>query len=276
MTIMALVIALQMTSSPDVDENFQQIETQLQGFEFDEPVLVVLPECFAFFGASDKAMLNMAETRGQGDIQQRLSQLAKNYGIWLVAGTIPIKVAGIDKFTASCLVFNDLGEVVAEYQKIHLFDVSVADNTGSYQESKYTQYGSQTCVIEDTPFGRLGVAVCYDVRFAGQFVAMGEMDVLALPAAFTEKTGAAHWHTLLAARSIENQCYLVAANQSGTHANGRKTFGHSCVYSPWGELSSETLESPGVAITTLNTSYLHKIRATMPVKQQNRFRSKFV
>lgn len=273
---MALVIALQMTSCPDVDENFKQIESQLDNMQFDEPVLVVLPECFAFFGASDKAMLKLAEPRGHGDIQDRLAALAKRYGIWLVAGTIPIKVEGADKFTASSLVLDENGVVQAEYQKIHLFDVSVADNTGSYMESKYTQHGTDVCVLENTPFGRIGVAVCYDIRFAGQFMAMGEIDVLALPAAFTQRTGAAHWHKLLAARSIENQCYLVAANQSGIHANKRETFGHSCIYSPWGELESETHESPGLAIAHLNTSYLEKIRATMPVKQQNRFRSKFV
>lgn len=273
---MAIVIALQMTSCPDICDNFKYIESQLNGLQLEEPALVVLPECFAFFGASDKDMLSHAETRGSGFIQNKLVELAKHYGIWLVAGTIPILTEGGQKFTASSLVLNDKGEVKAEYQKIHLFDVTVSDNTGSYLESKYTQHGNETCVIEDTPFGRLGIAVCYDLRFPGQFLAMGEMDVLALPAAFTEKTGAAHWHKLLAARSIENQCYLVAANQAGTHENGRKTFGHSCIYSPWGELESECLESPGLAFASLNTSYLDRIRATMPVKQQNRFRSKFV
>ena len=273
---MALLISLQMTSCPDIDANFKQIRQVLDGMQFDEPVLVVLPECFAFFGATDRDMLDHADPHPGGKIKSELIALAKQYGIWLVGGTIPVRVPDGDKFTASAFVIDDAGEVRAEYQKIHLFDVNVADNTGSYRESKYTQHGTKTCVIEDTPFGRLGVAVCYDVRFPGQFMAMGEIDVLALPAAFTQKTGAAHWHTLLAARSIENQCYVVAANQSGTHHNKRQTFGHSCIYSPWGELESETLESPGLAYSRVNLSYLEEIRATMPVKQQNRFRSHFV
>jgi len=273
---MALLISLQMTSVPDIEQNFDMIRSALQGMTFDEPALVVLPECFAFFGASDKAMLQKAEERGTGKIQQALAELSKEFGIWLVAGTIPIKVPGKDKFTASALILNDKGEVQAEYQKIHMFDVTVADNTGLYLESRYTQHGEQVCVLPDTPFGRLGVAVCYDVRFPGLFNAMGEFDVLALPAAFTQRTGKAHWHSLLAARSIENQCYLVAANQSGLHPNGRETFGHSCIYSPWGELLSETRESPSLVINEVNISYLKEIRATMPVKDQNRFRSNFV
>ena len=279
---MALIAALQMTSCPDIDSNFLQIEKALAGMQFDQPTLIVMPECFAFFGGSDRDMLANAEPLANGNftsktkIQFSLTELAKRHGVWLVAGTIPIKVAGVEKFTASCFVIDDSGEVRAEYQKIHLFDVSVSDNTGSYKESKYTQNGTDTCVVTDTPFGNLGVAVCYDVRFPGQFMAMGDIDVLALPAAFTKKTGTAHWHKLLAARSIENQCYLVAANQSDIHANKRETYGHSCIYTPWGELETETLESPGIVISEVNTSYLNKIRATMPVKQQNRFRSKFV
>lgn len=273
---MALIIALQMTSVPDIEQNFQQIKTTLDGMQFDEPVLVVLPECFAFFGGSDKDMLQYADERESGKIKQALVELAKSYGVWLVAGTIPVKVQDKPKFTASCFIIDDSGQVRNEYQKIHMFDVNVGDNTGSYCESKYTQNGTEVCVVNDTPFGNLGVVVCYDLRFPGQFMAMGDFDVLAIPAAFTQKTGAAHWHTLLAARSIENQCYVVAANQSGKHANNRHTFGHSCIYSPWGELEAETLDSPGLAIAQVNSSYLARIRATMPVKQQNKFRSKFV
>jgi nitrilase len=279
---MAIIAALQMTSTPDVDENFDQIHSLLSGMQFDEPTLIVLPECFAFFGGSDRDMLAHAEARFDGKnindvkIQSALIELAKNHGVWLVAGTIPVQTETQEKFTASSFVIDDTGNVKAEYRKIHMFDVQVSDSTGSYRESRFTQHGTQTCVVPDTPFGRLGVAVCYDIRFPGQFMAMGEFDVLALPAAFTQRTGSAHWHKLLSARSIENQCYVVAANQSGTHANNRETFGHSCIYSPWGELLAETLESPGFAFSGVNTSYLDKIRATMPVQQQNRFRSKFV
>lgn len=273
---MANIVAIQMTSMPDVAENFKQIRQALAGMQFDEPTLVVLPECFAWFGATDKSMLQQAETLGEGPIQSELQRLAREFNIWLVAGTIPIKVPDEARFTATSLVYDDNGERVADYQKIHLFDVEVADNTRSYQESRYTKAGEHVCVIPNTPFGRLGVAVCYDIRFPGLFMAMEQLDVLALPAAFTYKTGSAHWHPLLQARSIENQCYVVAANQSGTHVNGRETWGHTCIYSPWGELLMESLESPGIVYSQVNSSYLEQIRATMPVKQQNRFRSKLV
>ncbi|BDX08112.1 carbon-nitrogen hydrolase family protein [Planctobacterium marinum] len=273
---MAMIAAIQMTSEPDVDANFRQIRKALQGMEFEQPCLVVLPECFAWFGASDKSTLEQAEPFGEGVIQQRLIELAREFNIWLVSGTIPLRGEEPEKFTASSLVIDNHGQVIAHYQKIHMFDVEVADNTRSYKESRYTQAGNEVCVVPGTPFGTLGVAVCYDLRFPGLFDAMGEVDVLALPAAFTQKTGKAHWQPLLQARSIENQCYLVAANQSGVHANGRETWGHSCIYSPWGELLMETLESPGFIYSDVNFSYLEQIRATMPVKQQNRFRSKLV
>lgn len=273
---MALITAIQMTSEPDIEANFQQVRNALQGMEFQEPTLVVLPECFAWFGASDKSTLEQAEPFGDGEIQARLVALAKEFNVWLVSGTIPISVADEDKFSAACLVINDQGEVVANYNKIHMFDVDVADNTRSYRESRYTKPGTEVCVIPDTPFGKLGIAVCYDLRFPGLFMAMDEIDVLALPAAFTQKTGQAHWQPLLQARSIENQCYVVAANQVGTHANGRQTWGHTSIYSPWGELLMETNESPGLVYAPVNFSYLEQIRATMPVKQQNRFRSKLV
>ena len=272
---MPLMITLQLTSEPNISANFKAIRDTLKGMVFTEPTLLVLPECFAYFGARDKDLIAIAEERGEGEIQQQLKRLARDFNIWLVAGTIPLK-AETDKFTASSLVIDNTGEVRAEYQKIHLFDVQVNDNTGNYQESRYTKAGAEVCVVEDTPFGRLGVAVCYDLRFSGQFMNMGELDVLAIPAAFTERTGKAHWHPLIQARSIENQCYIVAANQAGIHANGRRTYGHSCIYSPWGELQAEVIESPGLAYSSLNFSYLDKIRATMPVKQQNRFRSRFV
>ena len=156
-------------------------------------------------------------------------ELAKDYGIWFVAGSLPLKCASENKFTASCLLINDQGETVTEYQKIHLFDVQVADNTGSYLESRCTQAGNKLVVV-DTPFGKLGLAVCYDIRFAGMFVAMSQvaqLDVLALPAAFTQKTGESHWHALLKARAIENQAYLVASNIVGQDGNGIQYQGDS-------------------------------------------------
>ncbi|MAD18228.1 MAG: amidohydrolase [Alteromonadaceae bacterium] len=276
---MANLIALQMTSTPDVTENLNFVEQQLAQLTVNEPALVVLPECFACFGGGDKALLSIAESLGDGPIQARLMGMAKQYGVWLVAGSMPLKSENPDKFTASCLLINDAGERVTEYQKIHLFDVQVADNTKTYCESKYTQAGSAVVSVPDTPFGHLGLAICYDVRFPGLFQAMAEhkaLDVIALPAAFTQKTGEAHWQALLSARAIENQCYLVAAGQTGVHANQRQTHGHSCIISPWGETLAESPQSVGVINAQLEPAILNRIRRDMPVYTHNKFRSYLV
>ena len=275
---MTNLVAVQMCSTPDVDVNFAMLNEELKKLPESRPTLVVLPECFACFGAGDKALLAIAETPGSGPIQQKLRELAIKYSLWLVAGSIPLKTDNPDKFTASCLLIDDKGEIKHEYQKIHMFDVQVADNTGSYVESRSTQAGKQI-VVADTPFGKLGLAVCYDLRFPGLFAQMGELnhlDVIALPAAFTYATGEAHWQSLLAARAIENQCYVIAANQSGTHANKRHTFGHSCIISPWGETLVQITHQPGIVQSQLDNTLLADIRRKMPVNQHNKFRSRLV
>lgn len=271
------LIALQLVSVPEVEDNLNKVDALLEALRPPQPSLVVLPECFSRFGASDSSQLDIAEPIGNGMIQNRLSEIAKKYGVWLVSGTIPTRIPDEEhRFHANCLVFDDQGVLRGDYQKIHMFDVQVADNTGSYLESRYTRPGEKITVLEDTPFGRLGIAVCYDVRFPGLFQAMGEIDVLALPAAFTQKTGMAHWHPLMQARSIEKQCYVVAANQGGEHRNGRMTYGHSCIYSGWGELLTEIRQGPGCVSAEMNFEQLQKIRANMPITQHNRFRSELV
>ncbi|KXI30122.1 carbon-nitrogen hydrolase family protein [Paraglaciecola hydrolytica] len=284
---MARLIALQMTSSPNVNDNLDFVEQQLKQLQVIESTLVVLPECFACFGGGDKTVLQIAEKRDEGPVQQRLSALAKTYNIWLAAGSFPLLCSPEprghedgqeNKYTASCLLFDDQGILQAEYQKIHLFDVQVADNTGSYLESRSTQAGNKLVVI-DSPFGKLGLAICYDIRFAGLFQAMSQLaqlDVLVLPAAFTQLTGSAHWQALLTARAIENQCYLVAANQTGVHANNRQTYGHSCIISPWGETLAELPTETGIIAATIDFNALSNIRTNMPVAQHNKFRSYLV
>lgn len=273
----ARLAAMQLVSVPEPEENLAQVEAILKTMKVDVPTLVVLPECVASFGASDASLLEIAEPVGNGKIQNALSKMAKTYGVWIVAGTMPTLVPDDPKrYSANCFVFDDQGVVRADYQKIHMFDVQVADNTGSYLESRYTKPGEKVTVIENTPFGRLGVAVCYDLRFPGLFQAMGEIDVLALPAAFTQKTGRAHWHPLLQARSIEKQCYVVAANQGGEHLNGRRTYGHSCIYSGWGELLTEIREGAGCVSAPMDFKHLEELRQNMPITKQNRFRSELV
>ena len=274
----AIIVAIQMTSSPLVLDNLLFVEQQLKSLPLQRPCLVVLPECFACFGGGEKLMLSMAENLHHGPIQLKLKQLAHQHGIWLVAGSLPLRCPTVNKFTASCLLINENGEIVEEYQKIHLFDVQVADNTGTYLESRHTQAGNKL-VVANTPFGNLGLAVCYDIRFAGMFVAMdqiAQLDVLTLPAAFTQQTGQAHWHSLLTARAIENQCYIVAANQTGKHRNKRQTYGHSCIISPWGEKLAELPQDKGMIHAHIDHQLLADIRSNMPVYQHNKFRSHLV
>lgn len=272
---MVNLVAVQMTSEPDIKANLAFVEDQLAQLDTQEPTLVVLPECFARFGTRDKALLEVAEPRFDGEIGQAMQTLAKRFGVYLVTGTFPLTGDSPDKFTASCLLVGPDGQVIDEYQKIHLFDVSVNDNTGSYQESTYTQRGNRV-VVCDTPIGRIGLAVCYDVRFPGLFEAMGDIDILVLPAAFTQVTGTAHWHTLVRARAIEKQCFVVAANQTGEHANGRQTFGHSVIYSPWGDTLAELSTEIGLAQAKISLHDRAELKLKMPVSQHNQFRSDFV
>lgn len=272
---MANLVAVQMVSTPEPEQNFARLNKLLQQLPEHGPTLVVLPECFSCFGGSDKLNLALAEAKGDGPIQSRLSELARQHGVWLCAGTIPIATDHPNKFTASSLLFDAQGESVSEYQKIHLFDVQVQDSTGHYQESATTQAGHKVVVARDTPFGHIGLSVCYDLRFPGLFQAMGEVDVITIPSAFTDKTGRAHWAPLLTARAIEKQCYVVAANQGGLHANGRETYGHSCIISPWGTTLDRVAKGEGIAQAKLEAESMQGIRKAMPVAKHNRFRSHF-
>lgn len=272
---MVNLVALQMTSEPDIERNLNFVAKSLAKLAVTGDTLVVLPECFACFGTRDGTLLTVAETRGEGPIQDRLKVLAAKHQCYIVTGTLPLKGDDEEHFTASSLLIDPSGNVITEYQKIHMFDVAVKDATGAYRESRYTQPGKDVVVV-DTPFGRIGMAVCYDVRFPGLFDAMGDIDILVLPAAFTQLTGAAHWHTLLRARAIEKQCFVVAANQTGVHANNRETYGHSIIYSPWGDTLAEREMSPGLIQAKVNCKDREQLKQNMPVSMHNRFRSHFV
>ena len=268
------LVALQMTSTPDVKQNLAFVEEALSTLPTSLPNLVVLPECFAYFGGRDRDVLAHAEPRGQGYIETELCRIARQTQCYIVSGTFPLPADDSDHFTASSLLISPAGEVLDEYQKIHMFDVCVNDNTGSYLESKYTQAGSKVVAV-NTDIGKIGMAVCYDLRFSGLFEAMGDVDIIVLPAAFTYRTGDAHWHTLLRARAIEKQCFVVAAGQTGTHVNGRETYGHSLVYSPWGDLLAERASEPGLISAIVNLEERDRLKQNMPIAQHNRFRSRF-
>ncbi|AXT38300.1 carbon-nitrogen hydrolase family protein [Alteromonas sp. BL110] len=272
---MVNLVALQMTSTPNVEENLDTVASEMAAATIAKDSLVVLPECFACFGGKDKGQLDVAEVKGDGAIQRRLSSLAKQHQCYIVSGTFPVKTEDPEKFSAACMLFGPSGELLADYRKIHMFDVSVNDNTGSYKESATTEAGSEVVTVQ-TPIGNIGLAVCYDVRFPGLFTAMGDIDILVLPAAFTQRTGEAHWHALLQARAIEKQCYVVAPNQSGVHANGRETYGHSIILSPWGETLAERASETGLVSANVDIAARETIKQNMPVVEHNRFRSHFV
>ncbi|APD84837.1 amidohydrolase [Alteromonas sp. Mex14] len=272
---MVNLVALQMTSTPNVEENLDIVAREMAAANIAKDSLVVLPECFACFGGKDKGQLEVAEVKGDGAIQRCLSSLAKQHQCYIVSGTFPVKTENPDKFSAACMLFGPSGELLADYRKIHMFDVSVNDNTGSYKESATTEAGSEVVTVQ-TPIGNIGLAVCYDVRFPGLFTAMGDIDILVLPAAFTQRTGEAHWHALLQARAIEKQCFVVAPNQSGVHANGRETYGHSIILSPWGETLAERDCETGLVSANVDIAARETIKQNMPVAEHNRFRSHFV
>lgn len=264
---MTKIVALQLNGASSPEQNFIKIDEILSQNQpsIPENSLVVLPECAAIFGASSKAMRAHAELAGTGPIQNAFAEIARKYKIYLIAGSTPILPASdSSRFFASSILYSPSGEALTRYNKIHLFDVEVADNTKSYKESQSTVHGSDV-VKYSLPWANIGMSICYDLRFAGLFNQLRPAHIVCVPSAFTEVTGDAHWHALLKARAIENQCYMVAANQVGEHDDGRRTFGNSCIYSPWGELLSCIKTEEGVAVSDYNENLIEEIRRKMPV-----------
>jgi nitrilase len=269
--IMPVVAAIQMNSGSHVIDNLKSAEKLIQQAVDNGAGLIVLPEMFATFGLTDTEKTLAKEALGQGTIQDFLAEQALRHSIWLVGGTIPIIAHHSDKVRAACLVFNAQGERVARYDKIHLFDALVKKDTEVYQESRTVEAGGEVVVL-DTPFGKLGIAVCYDIRFPELFRNMfaRHVEIIALPSAFTVKTGEAHWEILLRAQAIQNFSYLVAAGQVGQHPNGRMTYGHSMIVEPWGHVVSELAEGVGVVTSDIDLNYLHQIREDFPVAKHRR------
>ncbi|BBN80289.1 amidohydrolase [Pseudoalteromonas sp. A25] len=267
------VIAVQMCSVMKPEDNFLQLKHWLSQCEFNFPTLVCLPETWLAFMKTAGQSFELSKHYEYW--LTKLGQLCREYNIWLAAGTMPVS-NGLDKYYAASFLLNEQGEVVARYNKIHLFDADVADGSGGYRESKSTVPGSDVVVV-DSPFGRIGLSVCYDLRFAGLYQVMRQLgaEIFLVPSAFTTVTGQAHWTPLLQARAIENQCYIVAAAQFGEHENGRKTYGHSLILSPWGEIMADAQQALGSISAELDLTQLHKLRADMPVQVHNRFKSEF-
>jgi deaminated glutathione amidase len=263
--------AIQMASGPDVGANLLEAERLIGRAVQAGAKLVVLPENFALMGMSEKDKLMIRESEGQGRIQNYLSDQAHRHGIWLVGGTIPMACPDLNKVLAACLLFNDQGEQVARYDKIHLFDVHIEDSRENYNESA-TMASGKDVVVADTPFGRLGLAICYDLRFPELFRALLDLgaEIVAVPAAFTATTGKAHWECLVRARAIENLMYVVAAAQGGYHVNGRETFGDSMIVDPWGMVLDRLRHGSGFVVADLNRDRLESTRRNFPVIKHRR------
>ena len=255
------IAAVQMISGPDVLPNLATAGRLIAEAADAGAQLVALPEYFPLIGATDADRLAAREVDGTGPIQDFLADAACRQGLWLIGGSIPLAANNPAKLRNTCLVFDPQGKRVARYDKIHLFGFSKGDE--AYDEAATIERGDQV-VTFDSPLGRIGVAICYDLRFPELFRAMGEIDLLVLPAAFTETTGRAHWELLLRARAVENQCFVLAAAQGGQHPSGRMTHGNSMVIDPWGEVLARMGKGEGVVIAEPDRRRLVDIRASLP------------
>lgn len=268
---MARIAAIQMTSTDQRDANLILASRLLQQAADNGAKCIVLPENFALMGHSDQDKLTVAEPYGNGVIQSFLNEQAKKLQCWIVAGTIPIQADDPNKVYATTLIYDEQGDVAARYDKIHLFDVQVSQGKEVYRESDVTMPGKDIITIA-TPFARIGIAVCYDLRFPELFRAMlaEDIEVIILPAAFTQTTGKVHWQTLLQTRAIENLAYVVAANQWGQHNPKRATYGHSMMIDPWGTILDVLPSGEGVVYVDIDLAKLHKLREEFPALTHRR------
>ena len=260
------VAAVQMTSGGNVGANLILAKKLLLRAVESGANLIVLPECFSLYPKNKEDLFLVSEELGAGRVQNFLSEFAKSHGVWIVGGTIPIKSHLPDRVYASCIVWNDKGEPVGFYHKIHLFDVDMPVSGLSHQESaSYVSGNDPVCI--DSPFGKLGITVCYDLRFPELYRNLREQgaDILINAAAFLQTTGRVHWRPLLKARAIENQCYVIASNQVGEHDNGRLTHGESMIIDPWGKVLSSQNVGIGVVLAEIDLNYLSVLREDFPV-----------
>jgi nitrilase len=260
-----IVAAVQMTSGLDVAANLATATRLVREAADTGACLVVLPENFAFMGRSEEERRGIVEAPGRGPIQDAIAEAARSAGAWVVAGTTPVAVDGDPRPANACLVFDSNGEQVARYDKIHLFDVDIPGRDEGYRESANAAPGREPVVVE-TPAGRVGLTVCYDLRFPELYRRLVEQGaaIFTVPAAFTAPTGRAHWEVLLRARAIEDQCFVVAAAQSGFHPNGRETYGDSMVVDFWGRVLRRRPRGTGFVPAALDLAAQGEARARFP------------
>ncbi len=258
------IAAVQMISGPDVGPNLITAGRLIAEAAAEGARLIVLPEYFPLIGATDADRLAARETEGAGPIQAFLSDAAQRHGIWLIGGSIPLVANNPAKLRNSSLVFDPQGQCVARYDKMHLFGFS--NGKESYDESLTIEPGNGQVTVEIDGL-RVGIGICYDLRFPEFFRALNQPDLIVLPAAFTETTGRAHWETLLRARAIENLSYLLASAQGGQHPNGRMTHGNSMVIDPWGEILARIDKGEGIVSAEIDPQRLAAVRASLPALQ---------
>ncbi|MES2546495.1 MAG: carbon-nitrogen hydrolase family protein [Pseudomonadota bacterium] len=255
------VAGIQMASSPQVSSNLIEAERLIAIAAKQGAKIVVLPEYFCIMGVKEGDKVSVREKEGDGPIQRFMSKMAKDYKIWLIGGTVPLVSNFPNKVRNSCLVYNDKGVEVARYDKIHLFGLDLG--TEHYHEENTIESGNEVVVV-DTPYGKIGLSICYDLRFPELYRAMGEVDMIVVPSAFTETTGKAHWESLIRARAIENLCYVIAPAQGGYHLSGRETHGNSMIVDPWGVILDRLPRGSGVVIANVNRDYQTSLRNSLP------------
>ena len=255
------VAAVQTVSGPEVEANLKDVGALIAQAAGEGAGLVALPEYFALISPDEQAKVRISERDGEGRLQDFLRDAAARNRVWLIGGTVPLTSGDPGKVRNATLVYDDDGRRVARYDKIHLFGFSKGEER--YEESQTIEPGSEV-VCFDAPFGRVGLSVCYDLRFPELFRAMGRVDLIVLPAAFTYTTGEAHWEVLLRARAIENQCYVLAPAQGGRHPSGRRTFGDTMLIDPWGGIVARRREGPGVVSGDIDLQHIARIRQSLP------------
>ncbi len=255
------VAAIQMVAGPNVFANLKEAARLIEIAASQGAKLAALPEYFCLMGMNDADKVAAREQDGSGPIQEFLSATAKCLGIWLVGGSVPLVSSRPDKVRNSCLVYDDHGKQVARYDKIHLFGLELGSE--HYSEEKTIEAGDGVVALE-SPFGRIGLSICYDLRFPELYRSMGKVDIILAPAAFTATTGRAHWETLIRARAIENLAYVIAPAQGGYHVNGRETHGDSMIVDPWGMVLDRLPRGAGVVIANINPEYQASLRKSLP------------
>lgn len=261
---MPRIAAVQMASGPNVEGNLNEARRLIEIAVERGAQLVALPEYFAIMGLRDGDKVAAREEQGKGPIQEFLSNTAKKHAIWLVGGSVPLVSSVATKVRNSCLVFDDQGRLAARYDKIHLFGFRMGEER--YSEELTIEPGSEVVTV-DTPLGRLGLSICYDLRFPELYRAMKAVDIILVPSAFTETTGKAHWETLIRARAIENLAYVLAPAQGGYHLNGRETHGDSMIVDPWGVVIDRLTRGSGVVMGGINLDHLRRLRESLPALQ---------